>query len=53
VVIHGHDCVPDEEIYPRVLCNSFGCVMISNDFFEKLSTIIQKSDKPIVLWVYG
>jgi hypothetical protein len=53
VVIHGHDCVPDEEIYPRVLCNSFGCVMISNDFFEKLSAIIQKSDKPIVLWVYG
>jgi hypothetical protein len=53
VVIHGHDCVPDEEIYPRVLCNSFGCVMVSNNFFNKLSGIIQKSDKPIILWVYG
>ena len=53
VVIHGHDCVPDGEIYPRVLCNSFGCVMVSDNFFSKLSGIIQKSDKPIVLWVYG
>lgn len=53
VVIHGHDCVPDGEIYPRVLCNSFGCVMVSNNFFDKLSGIIRKSDKPIVLWVYG
>ena len=53
VVIHGHDCVPDGEIYPRVLCNSFGCVMVSDNFFNKLSGIIQKSNSPIVLWVYG
>jgi hypothetical protein len=53
VVIHGHDCVPDGEIYPRVLCNSFGCVMVSDNFFSTLSGIIQKSDKPIVLWVFG
>jgi hypothetical protein len=52
VVIHGYDCVPDEEIYPRVLCNSLGCVMVSYNFFDKISRIIRKSEKPIVLWVY-
>lgn len=52
VVIHGYDCVPDEEIYPRVLCNSFGCVMVSYKFFDKISRIIAKTEKPIVLWVY-
>jgi signal recognition particle subunit SEC65 len=52
VVIHGYDCVPDEEIYPRVLCNSEGCVMVSYKFFDKLSGIIKKSEKPIILWVY-
>jgi len=52
VVIHGYDCVPDEEIYPRVLCNSLGCVMVSYKFFDKISRIINKSEKPIVLWVY-
>ena len=52
VVIHGYDCVPDEEIYPRVLCNSLGCVMVSYNFFDDLSRIIRKSEKPIVLWIY-
>ena len=52
VVIHGFDCVPDEEIYPRVLCNSMGCVMVSYKFFDKIARIISKTDKPIVLWVY-
>ena len=52
VVIHGFDCVPDKEIYPRVLCNSMGCVMVSYNFFDKISRIINKADKPIVLWVY-
>ena len=52
VVIHGYDCVPDEEIYPRVLCNSLGCVMVSYKFFDKISGLIRKSEKPIVLWIY-
>jgi len=52
VVIHGYDCVPDQEIYPRVLCNSFGCVMVSYKFFDKISRIIGKTEKPIVLWIY-
>ena len=52
IVIHGYDCVPDKEIYPMVLCNSLGCVMVSYNFFDKLSRIIERSQKPIVLWVY-
>ena len=52
VVIHGYDCVPDKEIFPRVLCNSMGCVMVSYKFFDKLARIINKTGKPIVLWVY-
>lgn len=52
VVIHAYNCVPDQEIYPRVLCNSLGCVMVSYKFFDRLSRLINKSDKPILLWVY-
>ncbi|HKZ66088.1 MAG TPA: murein L,D-transpeptidase catalytic domain family protein, partial [Chitinophagaceae bacterium] len=52
VVIHGYDCVPDEEIYPRVLCNSLGCPMVSYNFFDRLSRIIKKSKQPILLWIY-
>jgi hypothetical protein len=52
VVIHGYDCVPDQEIYPMVLCNSQGCPMVSYNFFDKLSRLIRQSEKPILLWVY-
>jgi hypothetical protein len=52
IVIHGYGCVPDKEIYPMVLCNSLGCVMVSPHFFETLSHFIEKSGKPIVLWLY-
>jgi hypothetical protein len=52
VVLHAYTCVPDEEIYPHDVCNSMGCPMISYHFLEQLSTIIKKSDKPIVLWIF-
>jgi len=52
IVLHAYSCIPDEEIYPRVTCNSSGCAGVSPAFFEKLSSIIDQSNKPIVLWIY-
>lgn len=52
VVLHGYDCVPDQEIHPMVLCNSLGCPMVSPRFFDKLSRLIERSERPILLWVY-
>ncbi len=52
IVLHSYSCIPDEEIYPRVACNSSGCAGVSSAFFEKLSSIIDKSKNPIVLWIY-
>jgi hypothetical protein len=52
IVLHSYSCIPDEEIYPRVACNSSGCAGVSPAFFERLSSIIDRSKKPIVLWIY-
>ncbi|HMH31528.1 MAG TPA: murein L,D-transpeptidase catalytic domain family protein [Puia sp.] len=52
IVLHGFGPVPDEEIYPRALCNSFGCPMVSRTFLNKISGIIDGSKKPILLWIY-
>ena len=52
IVLHSYSCIPDEEIYPRVACNSSGCAGVSPAFFERLSSIIDRSNKPIVLWIY-
>ena len=52
IVLHPYSCIPDQEIYPRVACNSSGCAGVSPVFFERLSSIIDRSKKPILLWIY-
>jgi hypothetical protein len=52
VVLHGYSCVTDEEIYPKGVCNSSGCAGVSPNFFNKLSMVIDESQKPILLWIF-
>jgi hypothetical protein len=52
VVLHAYDCVPNSEVYPQPICNSLGCPMVSYTFLAKLSTYIDQSPKPILLWIY-
>ena len=51
VVLHGYSCVPDEEVFPDPVCNSLGCPMVSYKFLATLETFINKSNKPVLLWV--
>jgi len=52
IVLHAYDCVPDEQVYPQPICNSLGCPMISYRFLNSLTSIIESSSKPILLWIY-
>ena len=52
VVLHGYSCVPDQESFPKPICNSAGCPMVSFQFLNKLSSIIDNSGKPVLLWIY-
>lgn len=52
VVLHAYDCIPDYEIYPMPVCNSLGCPMVSYSFMDKLSNILNKANKPIVLYIF-
>ncbi len=53
IVLHAYDCVPDEAMYPEYLCNSEGCPMVSYKFLDVLSSYIDKSKRPILLWIIG
>jgi hypothetical protein len=53
VVLHAYDCVPDSMTYPAYLCNSLGCPMVSYHFLGILSKYIDKSKKPVLLWIVG
>ena len=51
VVLHSHDCVPDEPDGEE-LCQSQGCPTVSPAFLKKLEPLIKHTPKPILLWIY-
>lgn len=51
VVLHSHDCVPDEQVDPYPICQSDGCPTVSPAFLKKLASIIDASPKPILLCI--
>lgn len=52
VVLHGHECVPEGELYPDTLCQSWGCPTVAPSFLQALKRYIDTSPKPVLLWIY-
>jgi hypothetical protein len=51
VVLHSHECVPGNEVMNEI-CQSDGCPTVAPQFLQQLKPIINKSQKPILLWIY-
>lgn len=51
VVLHSHSCVPETETTDDI-CQSNGCPTLAPGFYEKVKSIINKSGKPVLLWIY-
>jgi hypothetical protein len=51
IVLHRYSCIPEEEAYPLPICNSLGCPMVANAFFQVLTAEIDHSKKPVLLWM--
>ncbi len=51
VVLHAHDCVPDEAV-EKEICQSDGCPTVSPDFLQWIKPVINQSKKPILLWIF-
>jgi hypothetical protein len=52
IVLHSYTCVPEQESYPKPICNSSGCPGVSPAFLKAVSSIIDQSRKPVLLWIY-
>jgi hypothetical protein len=52
VVLHSHSCVPDEEVEPMPICQSNGCPTVSPSYLQTLAAYIDKSSKPVLLWMF-
>lgn len=51
VVLHSHECVPENEVADEI-CQSNGCPTVAPGFLKQLKTILNSSRKPVLLWVY-
>ena len=52
VVLHAHECVPENEVHPYPICQSDGCPTVSTSFLTRLATTIDESSRPVLLWIY-
>ena len=52
VVLHAHECVPEQEVFPDPICQSDGCPTVSSGFLSQLSLLIEQSPKPILLVIF-
>jgi len=52
VVLHAHECVPNDEVAPATICKSWGCPTVSPSFLTQLRSYINASSKPVLLWIY-
>lgn len=55
IVLHSHNPVPEEELYPNHLPLGYsqGCPVISNNLMRNVDKIVAKEKKPILLWIYN
>jgi hypothetical protein len=51
VVLHAHDCVPETAVANEI-CQSDGCPTVSPGFLQQLKPMIERSGKPVLLWIY-
>jgi len=51
VVLHSHECVPENEVQDEI-CQSDGCPTVSPQFLQQLKPVINQSSKPILLWIF-
>ena len=51
VVLHAHECVPETEVKDEI-CQSDGCPTVAPGYLQQLKPVIDKSSKPVLLWIY-
>jgi hypothetical protein len=51
IVLHPYSCIKDEE-QDELSCLSWGCPMLSQNFFNTVAKYIDASKNPVILWSY-
>ncbi|KMQ60178.1 peptidase [Chryseobacterium angstadtii] len=52
IVFHSWDQMSDNEVFPKGSPEGWGCPTISNNAMREIDPMIQKTGKPILMWIY-
>jgi len=52
IVLHGWDAIPDQEVYPDGAPEGWGCPAVSNACMTTLDSLLRRSKRPVLLWLY-
>lgn len=52
IVLHSWDKVSEDEIFPDGTPEGWGCPAVSNGFMKIIDARLERSDKPVLLWVF-
>ncbi len=52
ICFHSWEVVSDSEVYPDGTPEGWGCPTISNNSFKLVDPILQKTNLPVLMWIY-
>ena len=52
IVLHSWEKIPDKELYPEGTPEGWGCPAVSNNTMKHLDSILRKSKKPVLMWIF-
>ncbi|MCU7615802.1 murein L,D-transpeptidase catalytic domain family protein [Chryseobacterium sp. PBS4-4] len=52
IVFHSWNLMSDQEVFPNGSPEGWGCPTISNNAMRKIDPLIEKSAKPVLMWIY-
>ena len=53
IVFHSWNLMNDEEVFPKGSPEGWGCPTVSNKAMKEIDPMIQKSGKPVLMWIYN
>jgi hypothetical protein len=52
IVLHSWEEIPDHEIYPDGVPESWGCPAVSDNFMLRLDKMLKGRKAPVLLWIF-
>lgn len=52
IVLHSFDGLSENEVFPNKAITSWGCPAVSNGMMERIDEKLQKTQLPVLLWIY-